>query len=288
MAFERRRKKKSPRFRQDVMRKGVYILPNAVTTGSLFFGFASIVRTINGNFHDAAIAILIASVFDFLDGYVARLTKSNSDFGVQYDSLSDLVSFGLAPGLLAYCWALYPFGRVGWLAGFLYFACAALRLARFNVQSQGVEKSIFQGLPTPAAGCLLAAWVLFHLNMVQQYDFLEEEFKHFSVVLTVYGLAILMVSGFRYRNFKHLSLRERHPFQLLVLLVLLLIVVASKPDLFLFPLIGLYVLHGPIEGFWRAARKRLRAQGHPVNPPKFVGFSSPDTSVRQSPTAQED
>jgi len=257
----RKRKKRKPRIRKDVMRRGVYILPSAITTLGLFFGFASIIRSINGFFEEAAIAIVIAGIFDFLDGYVARLTKSTSDFGVQYDSLADLVSFGLAPGILAYTWALQPFGRIGWLATFLYFACAALRLARFNVQSEDIEKNFFQGLPTPAAGGIIASWVLFHYFLTEKYN-LEEEIKSLSVVLVVYALAFLMVSTFRYRNLKHLSVRERLPFHYLVMGVLVLIIVASKPAVFLFPLAILFAAHGPFESliFFPRRKKERREQ----------------------------
>ncbi len=154
MERERRRRPFRPKDLFDdpeVMRRGIFVLPNLVTTASLFFGFVSLIRTFEGQYHEAAIAILIAAIFDFLDGAVARLTKTATEFGEQYDSLSDCVSFGLAPAMLAFAWALAPFGRVGWLAAFCYFACAALRLARFNVQARNVEKYHFQGLPTPGA-----------------------------------------------------------------------------------------------------------------------------------------
>ena len=240
----------------EVMRRGVFFLPSLITTGSLFFGFVSIIRTFNGQHVEAAMAILIATIFDFFDGAVARLTKSASDFGEQYDSLSDLVSFGVAPACLAYSWALQPFGRFGWLAAFLLAACAALRLARFNVQAGDVEKYTFQGLPTPASAWLLAGWVLFHQEMATR-QMLDPESKHLSIVLTVYGLAFLMVSNFRYRNLKKLSMKGG-PFPYLVLAIVVFIIVASEPALFLFPMACIYAAHAPLEHFLRRLFRRPR------------------------------
>ena len=139
------------------MRKGIYIIPNLITTTALFLGFSSIILSFQGDFKTAAWAILLAGIFDMLDGKVARLTNTTSKFGIEYDSLSDLISFGVAPGLLAFTWAFQPFGKSGWVAAFLYVVCAALRLARFNVQSETVEKQKFKGLPSPGAAGMIAA-----------------------------------------------------------------------------------------------------------------------------------
>ena len=248
--------------RKEAMRRGIFLIPSIFTTLGLFFGFMSIIRSFEGRYQEAALSIMVAAIFDFLDGYIARLTRASSEFGVQYDSLADLVAFGLAPGILAYTWALHPFGRIGWLATFLYFACATLRLARYNVQSQDIEKNYFQGLPTTAAGMLLAAWVVFHYYLTEKFQ-IDPEMKHLSVVIVVYGLAFLMVSNFRYVNLKKLGIGERHPFQYLVIGVLVFIVIASKPFLFLFPMASLYAALGPlgfIVFYKRRKREKLKAQ----------------------------
>src|SRR5512136_1835585 len=153
------------------MRKGIYILPNLFTTGSLFAGFYGIVATTNHNFSIAAIWVLVSSIFDGLDGKVARLTGTSTKFGVEYDSLADLVAFGVTPGLLMYSWALKPFGRLGWLAAFLFVVCGALRLARFNVQVNTVESKRFVGLPIPAAASMVSATVLLfhHMHWLSSY-----------------------------------------------------------------------------------------------------------------------
>ena len=156
----RRSRRNKKRFER---RKSIFILPNLLTTCSLFAGFYAIISSVQGKFLYAAIAILVSAFFDFLDWEVARLTHSTSQFGLEYDSLSDLVAFGVAPGLLVYLWALQPFGRLGWVAAFLFVACGALRLARFNVNVSGKDEGYFQGLPIPAAACMIAATVfLFH------------------------------------------------------------------------------------------------------------------------------
>ena len=149
-------------------RRGIYILPNLFTTGSLFCGFFSIIAAFNGDFSKAAVAIVVSGAFDWLDGRIARMSNTMSRFGEEYDSLADLISFGVAPGVLIYTWALIPFGRVGWLAAFLYVACAALRLARFNVDSGRVGLKYFEGMPTPGAGGMIAATVLFLVLFLKQ------------------------------------------------------------------------------------------------------------------------
>jgi CDP-diacylglycerol---serine O-phosphatidyltransferase len=243
------------------MRKGIYILPNLFTAGSLFAGFYCMVSTLNGDFKTAALWILASSIFDGLDGKVARLTGTSSRFGVEFDSLADVVSFGAAPGLLMYCWALKPFGRLGWLAGFLFLVCAALRLARFNVQVDTVESKRFVGLPTPAAASMASATVLFfyHFGWPSSYNKL-------AIIVLIYFLALLMVSNVRYYSFKDPSLIKRQPFAFLVLAVLLLIVVAAEPYVMLFTIFLAYILSGPI-GFvmmWPRRRRLEKAlhKGH--------------------------
>ena len=222
------------------MKKGIYLLPNLLTSGSMFLGFYAILHSFQGDFTRAAIAILIAAVLDGLDGRVARLTRTESRFGVEYDSLADLISFGVAPAVLAYTWALKPFGRFGWLAAFLFLACGALRLARFNVQVNSVESSHFVGLPIPAAAAMIATLVLFvrRLNIVLVN-------RSLIILLMVYVLAFLMVSAIRFYSFKKFDLIRHKPFSTLVLAVLAFVVIVSEPEIMLFIIFCLYILSGP-------------------------------------------
>lgn len=233
------------------MRKGIYILPNLFTTGSLFAGFYSMVATTNGDFRTAAIWILVSSIFDGLDGKVARLTGTASKFGVEYDSLADLVAFGVTPGLLMYSWALKPFGRLGWVAAFLFVACAALRLARFNVQVATVESKRFVGLPTPAAASMVSSTVLlfYHFGW-------PSSFKKLAILILIYFVAFLMVSNFRYYSFKDPELIKRQPFVFLVLAVLLLTIIAAQPVIMLFVVFLCYVFSGPVAYVMTWPRRR--------------------------------
>ena len=231
------RKKKTP----IRMRKGVYILPNLFTTGNLFCGFWAIVSVFQEKFFFAAIAILLACVFDVLDGKVARLSGATSKFGVQYDSLSDLVSFGVAPALLAYSWALRPYGRFGWLAAFLFVVCGALRLARFNVMSSAGEVKYFKGLPIPAAASMIALTILLYLRLIE-----TGWVKDIVILVMIYILAFLMVSSIRYSSFKELNLAKRKPFSIFMFVVLSMIVIVMEPVLVLFGFILLYIFSGPV------------------------------------------
>jgi CDP-diacylglycerol--serine O-phosphatidyltransferase len=244
--------------RRESLRRGVYILPNLFTTGSLFAGFYGIVATMNGNYHVAAWFILISSVFDGLDGKVARLTGTTSRFGVEYDSLADLVAFGVAPGLLMYSWALRPFGKVGWLAAFLYVVCGALRLARFNVQVNTVESKRFVGLPIPAAASMVAACVLlfYHLGY-------SGTIKKVSVLLLIYVLALLMVSGFRYYSFKDPELVKRQPFGFLVMAIFIIIVIVAEPQFMFFTLFFCYVVSGPLGYLLKLGGRRKKNSAGP-------------------------
>ena len=223
---------------------------------SLFAGFFSIVSVFDGEFSRASWAIIVALLFDNLDGRMARVTRSSSRFGLEYDSLTDLVSFGVAPAILVYVWALKPFGKLGWLAGFLYLAGAALRLARYNVQVEKVESKTFNGLPSPAAGCVVATTVLF-------YHYLggSEVERSLLVLFLIFVLAFLMVSGVRYHSFKELHLLQRRPVSTLFILVLILVLVAAEPVLMLFSLFYLYMFSGIVESalqlFRRAAPKKV-------------------------------
>lgn len=230
----------------------IYVLPNLLTTANMFFGFFAIIYSINGNFAWAAYAIVTAAVFDLLDGRVARITHSTSKFGAEYDSLSDLVSFGLAPGLLLFLWSLEPFGRIGWLASFFYVACGALRLARFNVQAGSVEKAYFQGLPIPMAAGIVASSVL-------AFQDLELDAARSVILLAMtILLGFVMVSNFRYRSFKDLDLRHRLPFRYLVVAVFLFAAIAIRPETALFVLFLSYATLGAVFGIWRLRVYRPR------------------------------
>jgi CDP-diacylglycerol--serine O-phosphatidyltransferase len=231
------------------IKRGVFILPSIFTSLSFFFGFYSIVSTFNGHFEKAAWLIVYAAFCDALDGRVARLTRTVSRFGLEYDSLADVVSFGLAPGILIYAWALVPFGRVGWLAAFLYVICAALRLARFNVQSQTVESKWFQGIPTPVAAMMIATTLMFFYKMG------IVDVKYIPVLLMTYFLALLMVSTVRYNSFKEFDLAKRKPFSTLVVAIFLLILVGAEPQIMLFSLSLVYTLSGPINAVLSVRRK---------------------------------
>lgn len=230
----------------------IYVLPNLITTLNMFFGFFALIYAIRGEYVWSAYAIVGAAVFDLLDGRVARMTHSTSKFGAEYDSLCDLVSFGVAPGVLLYLWALQPFGRIGWLVSFLFTACGALRLARFNVQANIVEKAYFQGLPIPMAAGIVASSVLAWNDL--GWD------PQQSVLLLAMAilLAFVMVSTFRYRSFKDLDLRERLPFWYLVLGVGAFIVIAIRPEVMLFVLFMTYALLGAIFGILGWGRKPRR------------------------------
>jgi CDP-diacylglycerol--serine O-phosphatidyltransferase len=221
-------------------RKGIYILPSLFTTASLFAGFYAIVQAMNGNFEQAPLAIFIAMILDALDGRVARLTHTESDFGTQYDSLVDMVSFGLAPALIMYEWALSGLGKLGWLAAFIYVAGAGLRLARFNTQVGLADKRYFRGLPSPAAAALIIGfiWVL-HSSGVP-----GRELSLLAMMVTVLA-GVLMVSNVRYRSFKDLDLRGRVPFVTILAVPLVFVLVFLDPPQVLFLVFLGYGLSGP-------------------------------------------
>ncbi|WP_035273867.1 CDP-diacylglycerol--serine O-phosphatidyltransferase [Desulfogranum japonicum] len=221
-----------------------YPLPCLITCASLFSGFYSIVASFNGHFFAAAVAILIAGVFDCLDGRVARMTNSTSQFGMELDSLCDMVSFGVAPAVLAYLWALTPYGRYGWLAAFLYVATTALRLARFNSQTDDLPGHDFVGLPCPAAAGMIATAVMF-----SRFLGATDTVKHVSLLLLVYLLSYLMVSTHRYLSFKQTNIGKERKFQLIVAMLLLFILLATEPPITLFFATLFYILHGPIMAF---------------------------------------
>jgi CDP-diacylglycerol--serine O-phosphatidyltransferase len=252
MVMKRRPRSARPQDRKTIdLRRGVFLLPNLLTTGGLLCGFYSVIASMRGDFVIAALAIIAANVFDVLDGRVARVTRSTSAFGMQYDSLSDLVAFGVAPGILVYRWALEPWGTVGWLAASLYVTCGALRLARFNVQFQPAQKRHFVGLPIPAAAEVIALTVLLYFHV---FASMHTSFRHLVVLVMVYALAGLMVSNVRYFSFKEIDLHRRQPFWVLIASIILLKILIAEPQIFLFTGIALYTLSGPLQ--WLVSRQR--------------------------------
>ncbi len=241
-----------------VRRRGVYLLPNLFTTANLFAGFFSIVSAMNGRFEVAAISIFVAMVLDSLDGRVARLTNTQSAFGAEYDSLSDMVAFGLAPALLAYEWAISGLGNVGLTVAFIYAACAALRLARFNTQIGKVDKKWFVGLASPAAAGVVAGtvWALRDLG-VDGGDMPLAVVMLFALLVALAGL--LMVSNIKYYSFKDLDLKGRVPFVAILAVVLVFAVVFSDPPRILLLIFLGYACSGPIQTLLRGRRKRPSA-----------------------------
>ena len=225
-------------------KRGIYLLPSVLTTFGMFAGFYSIISSINGEFTIAAISIMIAMMWDTLDGRVARLTNTQSAFGAEYDSLADLVSFGLAPALLVYEWTLYELGRFGWLAAFVYLACAALRLARFNTQVGISDKRFFQGLPSPAAAGVIASMIWLKIWTFASFDSEVISLGYYLGAGITILCGILMVSNVRYYSFKELD-SKKASFRFLLLIVLSLIILMYKPNIILFTGFFLYLLSGP-------------------------------------------
>jgi CDP-diacylglycerol--serine O-phosphatidyltransferase len=238
-----------------VRRKGVYLLPNLFTTGALFAGFYAIIAAMRGDFESAPIAILFAMVFDGLDGRVARLTNTSSKFGAEFDSLSDMVSFGVAPALVMFCWALGDLGKFGWSAAFVYVACAALRLARFNTQIDSADGNYFTGLASPAAAAIIAStvWVCHDLGWVG--DEVSTEIAVLAGLLTA-TIGFLMIANFPYSSFKGIDFRGRVPFVVMIAVVLVFGLVTVDPPSVI--LIGgvLYALSGPFMQLLRRRRQR--------------------------------
>lgn len=223
------------------MKKGIYILPNLFTTASLFFGFYSIIASMRELYVPAAVSIIVSGVLDGLDGRIARMTGTTSKFGSEYDSLADLVAFGVAPAILAYTWTLAPFGRYGWLAAFLFVTCGALRLARFNIQIGIIESSVFNGLPIPAAAVVVSSSVLFHGYLRGAGTALNEPVFIFVMVF----LSLLMVSNIKYYSFKDLNVFSRKPFMTLVGIILSGVILVLEPQIVFFAMAAGYALSGP-------------------------------------------
>jgi CDP-diacylglycerol--serine O-phosphatidyltransferase len=225
------------------MKKGIYILPNLFTSASLFCGFYSIIASFKEHFVPASIAILFSVVFDGLDGRIARLTNTTSKFGAEYDSLADVIAFGIAPSLLAYCWATSIYGKWGWIVAFLFVLCGALRLARYNIQIGIIESSVFNGLPIPAAASVIATTVIFFNS---DYVGVEGKFHNIFIMVFVIILSLLMVSSIKYYSFKDMKLLVRKPFMIFFGLVVLSIIIVAEPELMFFVLMLGYALSGPI------------------------------------------
>ncbi|MCB1876314.1 MAG: CDP-diacylglycerol--serine O-phosphatidyltransferase [Chromatiales bacterium] len=237
--------------------KGIYLLPNLFTTGALFAGFYAIIMATQDRFNEAAIGVFVAMILDSLDGRVARLTNTQSAFGAEYDSLSDMVSFGLAPALVMYEWALHGLGKLGWLAAFVYTAGAALRLARFNTQVGIADKRYFQGLPSPAAAGVVVGLVW----VADDYGISGHTLNVLAVAVTIL-MGLLMVSNIRYNSFKDLDLRGKVPFVAVLLIVLAFVLISLDPPQVLFGVLLLYALAGPVLTlvFLRKRRAERRAR----------------------------
>jgi CDP-diacylglycerol--serine O-phosphatidyltransferase len=221
--------------------RGIYLLPNLFTTAALFAGFYAVIAAMKGLFDDAAVAIFIAMVADTLDGRVARMTNTQTAFGAEYDSLSDMVAFGISPALLVYSWSLSNLGKFGWLAAFVYVACTALRLARFNTQAHDLDKRYFQGLPCPAAAGVVASavWLGFSFDM-------SGVFVTVSVTVLTLFAAALMVSTIRFHSFKKIDLKGKVPFIVVLIPIIVLVAIAIDPPQILFAIFFGYALSGPV------------------------------------------
>jgi CDP-diacylglycerol--serine O-phosphatidyltransferase len=224
------------------LRRGVYLIPSLFTAGNLMCGFFSIIATFNSEFINAALFIVLANILDGIDGYAARLTKTASRFGVEFDSLADVVSFGVAPAVLVYLWALVPWQNWGWLAACTYVVCGALRLSRFNVQAQGVSKSHFVGLPIPAAAQMITSTVILYYYLGGE----GSPSRHVTLLLVIYGLAALMVSSVPYFSLKNNDIKRRHPIWMLVSGIILITLFIAERHLMFFTVVLLYTLSGPL------------------------------------------
>ncbi|PCH60057.1 MAG: CDP-diacylglycerol--serine O-phosphatidyltransferase [Gammaproteobacteria bacterium] len=242
--------------------RGIYLLPNLLTTAGLFAGFYAIVSAINNQYEAAAVAIFIAMVLDGLDGRIARLTHTQSDFGAEYDSLVDMVAFGLAPALVVYLWCLQSLGKVGWLVAFVYVACAALRLARFNSQNGSSEKRFFKGLASPSAAALVAGFIWVGTDWIGA-DTASEPGRFITVVGLVVTLfaALLMVSNVLFRSFKDFDMKGRVPFVALLIVVMVFVLISIDPPIVLFAGFLIYALSGPVGALMRRSSKRSEETG---------------------------
>jgi len=258
------------------MKQGIFILPSLLTLTSIFFSFYSMIASIKGEFLLAGALILAAGFFDGIDGKVARLTKTTTRFGLELDSLADVISFGVAPALLIYIWALAPYGRIGWVSAFVFVACGALRLARFNVQSGNIDPKRFNGLPIPAGAAMVATTVLFfHKFGLNPADFST------SLLILTFVISFFMVSSIKFHAFKDLTLVKQQPFTSTVAFVLLLALIAAHPLVVPFVLCAGYLVSGPILTLVLRARNKKRRLEPPVDAPTPEASIAP---VEQNPT----
>ncbi|MDR2213214.1 MAG: CDP-diacylglycerol--serine O-phosphatidyltransferase [Pseudomonadales bacterium] len=253
-----------------IRRRGVYLLPNMLTTGAMFAGFYAVIAGMGGDFRHACLAIIVAMILDGLDGRVARLTKTQSAFGAEYDSLSDMLAFGVAPALICFSWALSELGNLGWTAAFIYVACAALRLARFNVQQGSADKRFFTGLPSPSAAGLVVfmVWAMFEYEIE-----VTRTVAGIAAAVTVLG-GLLMVLSVRYYSFKELGFKHRVPFFVILVLIFVFVIIAWDPPSVMFSMAVLYALSGPVFALYQRRKRRKKnreAEAKPVdtshNPP---------------------
>jgi len=263
-------------------RRGIYLLPNLFTTGCLFAGFYAIVAAMGNRFEPAAIAIFVAMIMDGLDGRIARLTNTQSDFGAQYDSLADMVAFGLAPALVIYIFTLSQYGKLGWLAAFIYAACAALRLARFNTQVGVADKGFFQGLASPSAAAVMAGFV-----------WIGTDYQITGVTLTVlafivtFATGLLMVSNIRYRSFKDLDLKGKVPFVSVIVIMMVFVLITIDPPIILFATFTLYALSGPVTTLI-GLRKRRRRHAPENNSTEDAAGSAAKPAADTPPAAEDE
>jgi CDP-diacylglycerol--serine O-phosphatidyltransferase len=259
--------KNNASLRRDRMKKGIYVLPNLFTTANVFCGFYSVIASMKEMYEIAAVTILIAVVLDGLDGKIARITHTTSKFGAEYDSLCDLVTFGVAPAIMVYNWSLLSYGKWGWLGAFLFVVCGALRLARFNVQIGVIDSRVFNGLPIPGGAAVVATGV-----MLFYYLGGEGRFPDPSIMIGMVVLALLMVSSIKYYSFKDLHYFVRKPFMSFVLIVLILVIVVAEPQIILFTFAFGYSLSGPTWALFNLGRRSLvefrarksQCQDHPL------------------------
>lgn len=234
-------------------RRGIYLLPNLFTTAALFAGFYAIVAAMQQRFEPAAIAIFVAMILDGIDGRIARMTNTQSDFGAQYDSLADLISFGLAPALVMYEWSLSSLGKLGWLAAFIYTACAALRLARFNTQADIADKHYFQGLASPSAAAIVTGMV-----WIGETYRVEGQAKDLLALLLTVTVGLLMVSNMRYHSFKGIDFRGKVPFIGIIVFVMVIVLVTIDPPIVLFSVFLIYAASGPVMTLLQLRQRRAQ------------------------------
>lgn len=243
-----------PRQRLSLSQQSIYLLPNMFTLAALFAGFYAIVQAMNNRFEHAAVAIFVAMVLDGLDGRVARMTRTQSAFGAEFDSLSDMVSFGVAPSLVAYTWMLKGFGKIGWMVAFIYCAGAALRLARFNTNVDTVDKRWFQGLPSPAAASLVAGWVWINIEYAADLQPIAPALPWLTLFATLFA-GLTMVSNVKFWSFKEFNRRTTVPFLSLLAIVFVISLLAAKPAIVLFCFFVGYGVSGYIYWLYTATRK---------------------------------